>query len=173
MTGFVAFVVVMAALLALGVWWTNRRNRSASQTTMKAAGDMIRPAMRLWAGHSPYSDSNLSRLHLEAAYLAALGEEEHAAAWAQEAFRKHEQAFDENPAAWNEIAAELLASEPRPSDEARQKFAEALLTVIDLRLLMKWMDEDRDMDDPAVVEQCQGEKEVMHTVFANVAEETK
>ncbi len=173
MMEFVAFVTAMAALVSLCVWLMNRRNRPWSRKTTEAVGNMIRPAMRLWAGHAPFKDGNMSRLFLEAAYRAVLGKDQHAALWAQETFLKHAESFDQDQSGWNKIAADLLASEPRPSEEARQKLAESLLFVMDFQLFMKWTNENRDLDNPAVVEQCKNEKEVLHMMFANVAEETK
>jgi hypothetical protein len=68
---------------------------------------------------------------------------------AEGAFAEHARAFDEDPAEWNSIAEGWLRKAPRPSEEVRRAFVEAVGFVCMIRWTLKHSErlEGATMDD--------------------------
>jgi type I site-specific restriction endonuclease len=168
MTNLLSAVAALAATLGLLFWGWRRRAEAHNRA---AAGDLLRPAMRLWAGLAPYESGNESAGNLEAAVHVAMGEAEHGRMLGLNLFRKHADAFKADPAEWNSLAASLVEELPRPSADVRMKFEEAIKFVLKFHLMMNKMQEGELDEEQA--RHLKGQVDAMEILFEGIADRVR
>lgn len=93
-------LIVIVVAIWLVMWWRSRVRNLAS--------GMAQQVFPVWAAQGPFESGRQSATAMRYAYIAALGPEQ--AESMTDAIGKHEQAFDEDPAQWEQVRQTSLRS---------------------------------------------------------------